>query len=273
LYSHGIAEQMPPGILRNASAIDDWLLIYFHDDAVAGWGNDVVKVPAGTMAVWPRGATRVYGRTELPWTHSWLNVSGTRIAPVLDSLGLGPERVFPVGEPDAVEHGILELHNEMTGFRNPSARILGNLFENWVLSLARGRQDIETDREQRLRLLKRHLDTQTDVALTLRTMARQAGMSASHLSAVFKEAYGESPVAYHISRRIDAARYLLTNHALPVSEVAEQVGYPDLPSFSRMFKRVAGVSPRSYRQETDRSRHALSREGDPQRHETEDRSP
>ena len=256
MYSHGIGEQMPPGILHNAGAIDDWLLIYFHDEAVAGWGTGVVKVPAGTMVVWPRGAIRVYGNAGLSWTHSWLQASGTRIAPVLDSIGLRPEETLPVGEPDAVEHGILELHNELTGFQNPSARILGNLFENWLLGLARGRQDVETDREQRLRLLKRHLDTHTDGAMDLREMARQARMSASHLSAVFRAAYGESPVAYHISRRMDTARYLLTTRPLPVSEVAEAIGYPDLPSFSRMFRRVVGVSPRSYRQDAGRLRHA-----------------
>jgi AraC-like DNA-binding protein len=256
LYSHGIGEQMSPGILHNASATDDWLLIYFHDEATAGGKRGVANVPAGTMVIWPPGATRIYGHAKEAWAHSWLQATGTRIVPILDRLGLQPEEAFPAGGPDAVAHGIFELHNEMTGFQNPSARILGNLFENWLLSLIRGLQDKETAREQRLRMLKRHLDIHLDAPMTLRDMARQAGMSASHLSALFRATYGESPVAYHIIRRIDTARYLLANRDLPVAEVAEQIGYPDLPSFSRMFKRVAGRSPRSYRQEAGRMRHA-----------------
>lgn len=259
LYSHGIEERMPPGVLRYYYAVDDWLLIYFHEDALAGGENGVAEVPAGSMVVWRPGALRRYGRKGQVWTHTWLQVTGTRVAPMFEQLGVRPEKAFPVSGPDAVEQGILELHNELTGFKNPSSRILGNLFENWLLGLTRRHQDAETDREQRLRKLKHHLDTHTVAAMTLADMAKQAGMSASHLSALFKATYGESPVAYHISRRINTARYLLTNRALSVSEVAEQTGYPDLASFSRMFKRVVGISPRLYSREADRMRHAPSR--------------
>ena len=246
LYSHGIAEQMQPIVFHNNAAMDDWLLIYFHDEAIAGGRKCVLDVPAGTLMLWAPGAMRIYGRAHKRWTHSWIQVTGTRMVPILESAGIKPETPIPVGEPNTVEHGILELHNEMTGFQHPSARILGNLFENWLLGLVRGHQDAETAYEQRLRTLKYHLDTQTANAISLHEMARQTGISTSHLSAVFKTAYGESPVAYHIARRMDAARYLLTSRSLPVADVAVQVGYPDLPSFSRMFKRMVGMSPRNY---------------------------
>jgi len=246
LYSHGIAERMPPGILRYHHAVDDWLLIYFHDGAMAGGEAGLENVPAGSMVVWKPGVFRTYGRKTAAWTHSWLQVTGTRVALVLDNLGIKPESPYPAGGHEAVAHGILELHNEMTGFQEPSARILGNLFENWLLGMARVGREKGGDRERRLRALKYFLDTHASAPLTLREMARRAGMSPSHLSALFKSAYGESPVAYHILRRIDAARYLLAHRGMTVSEVAEQAGYPDLSSFSRMFKRVAGVSPRGY---------------------------
>ncbi len=247
LYSHGIAERMPPGILRYHHAVDDWLLIYFHDDAVAGGESGAAEIPGGSLVLWKPGAFRTYGRNDAHWTHSWLQVTGTRVAALLESIKIKPESPFPVGGPETVAHGILELHSELTGFQKPSARILGNLFENWLLSLARGRQDTGGDRERRLRVLRYFLDTQVSAPLTLREMAIRAGMSASHLSALFQSAYGESPVAYHILRRIDAAKYLLVHCGMTISEVAEQTGYPDLSSFSRMFKRVAGVSPKYYK--------------------------
>jgi hypothetical protein len=248
LYSHGIAERMPPGILSYHQAVDDWLLIYFHDDALAGGETGAAKVPGGSLVLWKPGAFRTYGRKDDSWTHSWLQVTGTRVAPLLEGLGFKPENPFPAGDPEVVAHGILELHNELTGFQKPSARILGNLFENWLLGLARSRQETGGDRERRLRALKYFLDTHVSAPLTLQEMARRAGMSASHLSALFESAYGESPVAYHILRRIDAAKYLLVHCGMTVSEVAEQTGYADLSSFSRMFKRVAGVSPKRYSQ-------------------------
>jgi len=200
--------------------------------------------------VWKPGAVRVYGREQEPWTHSWLQVTGIRVGPVLAAAGIAAGRTWQTNAPALFEHGIRELHGEAMGFDIPSARILGNLFENWLLRLARGLQKTDGERERRLRALKLHIDTHTAAPLSLADMARRAGMSVSHLSAIFKATYGESPVAYHISRRIDEAKHLLAQRGLSVSEVAEHTGYPDLPSFSRMFKRIARLSPRDYQRQS-----------------------
>ena len=43
------------------------------------------------------------------------------------------------------------------------------------------------------------------------------------------------------------ATYLLRDHNRRIGEIAEEIGYPDLYAFSKMFKRYMGVSPRSFR--------------------------
>ena len=251
LYSHGIAERMPAGVQRYHLGVDDWLVIYFYEEAKAGGSGGVQDIPAHSLMVWKPGEVRVYGRESASWTHSWLQVTGSRVAPTLKAAGISPGRPWLINSAARFDHGIRELHDEAMGFDIPSARILGNLFENWLLRLARGAGG---ERDQRLRSLRLHLDTHTAVSLSLEEMARLAGMSASHFSALFKAAYGKSPVAYHIFRRIDEAKYLLAQRGLSVSEVAERTGYPDLFSFSRMFKRVTGFSPREmHKRESDSS--------------------
>ena len=59
--------------------------------------------------------------------------------------------------------------------------------------------------------------------------------------------FGESPIEYIISRRIDAAIYMLRNSDKSLAEIAEFAGYNDVYYFSRHFKRKTGISPGQYR--------------------------
>lgn len=79
-------------------------------------------------------------------------------------------------------------------------------------------------------------------------IARVAGLSASQLHRVFRAATGLSPMAWLRVERINAAKPLLMNPALPLAAVAEAVGYPDPFHFSRDFKALSGRSPRAFRQ-------------------------
>lgn len=84
--------------------------------------------------------------------------------------------------------------------------------------------------------------------ISLALLAKTAGLSPSHFSAVFKEVTGKPPIEYLISLRIFRAKQLLGDGLL-VSDVAEAVGFSDIFYFSRVFKRLEGISPASFRRE------------------------
>lgn len=83
--------------------------------------------------------------------------------------------------------------------------------------------------------------------LTLAAASRQAGLSASHFSALFKQHTGDSYVNYINRLRIDKAKQLLLEPDLKIYQVAEMVGFSSIPYFTRLFKTVAGMSPNEYR--------------------------
>lgn len=83
--------------------------------------------------------------------------------------------------------------------------------------------------------------------LSLAELARAAYLSESHLSHVFKEVTGLSPLAYLANLRIERARNLLLTTDLPIGHIASRVGYRSQSHFGRAFKAAAGVSPREYR--------------------------
>ena len=77
--------------------------------------------------------------------------------------------------------------------------------------------------------------------------ARICGVSESSFYAYFKEWSGESPKEYKNRIRINAAKSMLENSNLPISEIAFRVGFDDPYYFSRLFKKMVGVPPRTFR--------------------------
>src|SRR4051812_49794151 len=74
-------------------------------------------------------------------------------------------------------------------------------------------------------------------------------MSAGHLSRQFRLAYGESPYAYLMTRRIERAMALLRRGDLSVTEVCFEVGCSSLGTFSTRFAELVGVPPSVYRRD------------------------
>jgi AraC-like DNA-binding protein len=72
-------------------------------------------------------------------------------------------------------------------------------------------------------------------------------MSAGHLSRQFRLAYGESPYAYLMTRRIERAKALLRRGDLSVTEVCFAVGCSSLGTFSTRFTELVGMPPSAYR--------------------------
>ena len=67
----------------------------------------------------------------------------------------------------------------------------------------------------------------------------------------FKEKTGYTPIKYLAIRKIDEAKRLLETTDLPISEVMERVGYEDASYFSKLFKKLVGYSPKSFRENVE----------------------
>jgi AraC-like DNA-binding protein len=83
--------------------------------------------------------------------------------------------------------------------------------------------------------------------LEVAALARAALMSSAHFSRQFRAAYGETPYAYLMTRRIERAKALLRGGELSVTEVCIAVGCSSLGSFSARFTQLVGETPTAYR--------------------------
>jgi len=89
-------------------------------------------------------------------------------------------------------------------------------------------------------------------------LARAAGLSRAHFSREFRRAFGESPHAYLLTRRLERAAALMRTTDRSVAEICFSVGLRSVGSFTSSFTRTYGMSPTAYRERfPPASAHAL----------------
>jgi AraC-like DNA-binding protein len=79
------------------------------------------------------------------------------------------------------------------------------------------------------------------------SMAAAAGYSRAHFTRAFKAAFGETPRAYLLTRRLERAASLLRSTDWPVNEVCWAVGLTSVGSFTTSFSRMYGMTPTQWR--------------------------
>ena len=100
----------------------------------------------------------------------------------------------------------------------------------------------------------RHLLRAKDLAdaryferLDVDELARAAGLSRAHFSREFRRAFGESPHAYLLTRRLERAAALLRTTDWSVADICPAVGLRSIGSFTASFGRAFGMTPTAYR--------------------------
>ncbi len=95
---------------------------------------------------------------------------------------------------------------------------------------------------------QRWMEKRLPQSFRLADLARAMAVSERTVIRRFKQALGDTPVGYLQTMKIELAKRLLETTALSVDAISDRIGYADLSSFRRLFKRETGLSPRDYQQ-------------------------
>jgi AraC-like DNA-binding protein len=79
------------------------------------------------------------------------------------------------------------------------------------------------------------------------SIAQECGLSASHFARAFAISVGTPPHQWLLDQRVDLARQLLGESALPIAEIAIQCGFSDQSHFTRVFAAKTGMPPGRWR--------------------------
>ena len=99
--------------------------------------------------------------------------------------------------------------------------------------------------------IKSYIDRNFTKDISLTSIAEAVNYSPAYVSKIFRQQYGASYTDYLNSKRVELAKQLLANEALSAKEVGFQVGFNNLQTFFRIFKKYTGMTPLQYRENGD----------------------
>ena len=94
-----------------------------------------------------------------------------------------------------------------------------------------------------------HIHANTSGNISLADLAKIAEVTPYHLASLFTKTTGLSPHQYVLRVRIDRAKIHLKDDSLSVAQVSRLVGFRTQEHFTKVFRRVAGVTPSKFREE------------------------
>ncbi len=151
------------------------------------------------------------------------------------------------------EYPLVKLDNAPIG----GAQLIKSYLEELLIFLARGEgvseqhPDNEPERIRNLDSLAQKIEEYLNVHLrgkvSLNEISARFHYAKSSLCDIFKRTYGETIIGYHTRLKIEAAKRMIFEKKMTISEIAEHLGFDSPEYFSRTFKKISGISPRVFR--------------------------
>ena len=201
----------------------------------------------------PDQTTTYVADEEDPWEYTWIEFDGLRVSESISLAGLSAAQ--PVYTPQNHEAGRLLQEQMMYIVNHPQdspVRQIGQgfLFLDQLVQSSAARR-LPSQRRLRDFYMKEALsfieqNYQRDISIE--EIAAFCGLNRSYFGKVFRDSMGESPQAFLLHYRMARAAQLLKESSLSIAAIGAMVSYDNQLHFSRAFKAVYGVPPRTYRQ-------------------------
>lgn len=188
-----------------------------------------------------------------PWIYMWIGFNGIKAETYLKYANLDENNhIFKYEKDSSLKKCILEILS--LNIMNNSNRLkidgllylfIGNLIEN---NKYMDKENSNTQVDEYINISIDFINNNYSNNIKVTDIANYVGLNRSYFSNLFTKKIGISPQEYLLSLKMERACNLLTNLQLSIGDVARQVGYEDQLTFSKIFKKSKGVSPKLYRE-------------------------
>lgn len=251
LYVQNTGRQQCAGGYRWGPGVRDHYLIH-HVLSGKGYlevGEKTYELQAGdTFLTFPHTPILYYADEEEPWEYVWAGFYGVEAQNLVEGTDFRPEQ--PVLR-NFYPHEMAELLEALySGYGTEAwctAAITGRLY--LLLSfLIQHSTHRRQDREERdyAYIAAGYIMTHYEQPITLEALAQLVSISQSSLYRCFRKKYNMSPKRFILEYRIQRACLLLEKKTYSIREISNSVGFEDPLYFSRAFKLIKGMSPRSW---------------------------
>lgn len=234
---------------------DSHIFIYCAEGE--GWlerqGEKSLKIQPRELFVIPAGMSHRYGASlDNPWTIYWLHLQGDHATELIKAYDLdaGPLSL-PLGthvrwiEDFEQSYALLTDKTYSIATQIHVSQTIRHLLSSVGLSAGNNAKDKK--RERYLEQAIRYMTDRWNSSVTLPELAMHTGLSKQHLIYLFNQETGCPPIEYFLRMKMQRAGQMLDLTDLSVKEVCGAVGIADPYYFSRLFKKLIGISPTEYR--------------------------
>lgn len=208
-------------------------------------------VHAGDLILLPAGSAHSYAADKAkPWSLYWVHYEGELADQYTEFFGVD-QPVATIG----VQPRLIADFEALFALRGASlneralvhtASVLKSMLTDIAALIAA--HDSGRGTRIDLDMIQQIMHRRLDRDLNLDALAQAANLSKFHFVRKFKQLTGHAPIQHFIHLKMQHACQLLDSTQEPIKLIANRVGYNDPHYFSRLFKRVIGVSPQQYRQ-------------------------
>ena len=188
-----------------------------------------------------------------PWIYMWIGFNGIKAETYLKYANLDENNhIFKYEKDSSLKKCILEILS--LNIMNNSNRLkidgllylfIGNLIEN---NKYMDKENSNTQADEYINISIDFINNNYSNNIKVNDIANYVGLNRSYFSNLFTKKMGISPQEYLLSLKMGKACNLLTNLQLSIGDVARKVGYEDQLTFSKIFKKSKGLSPKLYRE-------------------------
>lgn len=187
-------------------------------------------------------------QTEVYWVH----FTGSDVKNILRSYGLTDDkRVFYCGSGLDYQNLFRTMINELQMCKEKYSEMLEMYLKQVFIMLER--YFANAARTEPIRVIEeidkatKYFNEHYNEDINIEEYTQKNYISISWFIRAFKQCTGSTPMQYILSKRISNAETLLIDHSYNITEIAQIVGYDNPLYFSRIFKKIKGLSPSEYR--------------------------
>jgi AraC-like DNA-binding protein len=267
-------QRMPTGALAQRRLYDFELLYVSQGEAATTMRGERHKLEAGQLIVLPSGVyhqnevvsrpdARFLGihfdffdeldiQTEADMVVHEQHVQQGKFAQEACADGLPQLSAHPVYTPSVpcvqmMEQLVHEFTMRAPGYELACKALMQQILVQLLRMAMSGPMSSASLHSGKLAELMAQIEANPAAVWTNSVIASSLDLSPDHTAKLFKQAAGMPPSEFVQSIRHREARKLLRESNLPVERIGEAVGYPDIHYFSRLFRKLEGISPREYR--------------------------
>jgi AraC-like DNA-binding protein len=212
------------------------IVLYTHGKGVATVGSTEIPFTPGTIICMPPRIPHLE-KSEAGYTNIFIHTDEYPAQGRVPVFKDTPERPF---------YNVAMMLNHEAHLKQSNWRLVTqDLFDILMLYLNRW-EEREAVHPMVDRLKTAIVENLPNTEFDLSEAVNRLPISADHLRKLFCKATGKTPLDYMTQLRLDEARHLLRIGGFSVKEVAVRVGYRDQYYFSRLFRKVCGMSPTEY---------------------------